>query len=107
MTSSVDHGLSAETVRRIHSVFVAFPQVESAIFYGSRAKGNYKRGSDIDLALTGAGLNWKLLGDIAEAIDDLLLPYETDLLIYEQLSDDSVREHIDRVGKVFYRRERP
>ncbi len=105
MTGGIDHGLSSETVRRIHLVLAAFPEVESAILYGSRAKGNYKRGSDIDLALKGVGLNWKLLGDIAEAIDDLLTPYETDLLIYEQLKDDSLREHINRVGKVFYRRE--
>jgi predicted nucleotidyltransferase len=103
MNDGIDHGLSPETVRRIHSVLAAFPKVESAILYGSRAKGNYKRGSDIDLALKGAGLTWTDLGEIVESIDDLFMPHETDLLIYDLLSDDALRGHIDRVGKIFYR----
>jgi predicted nucleotidyltransferase len=106
MNDGINHGLSSETARRIHAVFAAFPEVESAILYGSHAKGKHKHGSDIDLALTGAGLSRKMLGDIAEAIDDLFMPYETDLLLYEHLLDQSVRAYIDRVGKIFYQRQR-
>jgi len=102
-----NYGLSAETVQRLYRVFRSYPKIEEAVLFGSRAKGNYKRGSDIDLALKGVELTWADIGDIAEAIDDLLMPYETDLLIYEQVNHDAVKEHIDRVGKVFYRRERP
>ena len=50
----MNHGLTSGTVDRIRSVLARFPQVEKAVLYGSRAKGNYKRGSDIDLTLYSA-----------------------------------------------------
>jgi predicted nucleotidyltransferase len=49
---STSHGLTGETVAQIHEVFARFPEVEKAVLYGSRAKGNYKPGSDIDLTFS-------------------------------------------------------
>jgi len=74
------------------------------LLYGSRAKGNFKPGSDIDLTLRGEGLTLSLLGDIDAALDDLLLPYEIDLSIYEQLDHAELVAHIDRVGRVIYQK---
>ena len=98
------YGLNNETIEKICSVFAEFPAVEKAVLYGSRAKGNYKTGSDIDLTLFGANLTEDLRGDIAEALDDLLLPYTIDLSIFEELNHAKLREHIERVGVVFYER---
>jgi predicted nucleotidyltransferase len=98
------YGLPAQTVTRLSEVFTAFSQVEEAVLYGSRAKGTFKPGSDIDLALRGEGLNQDILGKIEMAVDDLLLPYEVDLLIYDTLEHVKLKVHIDRVGKSFYRR---
>jgi len=47
------HGLPASTVAQVHGVLSRHPEVERAILYGSRAKGNFKAGSDIDLTLSG------------------------------------------------------
>jgi len=96
------HGLSEATVAKICGVFARFPAVEKAVLYGSRAKGNFKPGSDIDLTLYGEDLTPPRLGDISEALDDLLLPYIIDLSLYSDLEHVKLREHIDRVGKVFY-----
>ena len=38
-------------IRKIRAVLAEFPQVEKAVLYGSRAKGDYKNSSDIDLTL--------------------------------------------------------
>ncbi len=97
-------GLKEATIQKIQSVFASYPQVEKAILYGSRAKGNYKNGSDIDLTLLGwddLTLN-KVLYRIMNEIDDLLLPYTIDLSIFSDISDSDVIEHIHRVGVVFY-----
>ncbi|MFW5831739.1 MAG: nucleotidyltransferase domain-containing protein [Prolixibacteraceae bacterium] len=51
-------GLKDETIQKITSVFEKFPQIEKAILYGSRAKGNFKTGSDIDLTLIGEQTNY-------------------------------------------------
>ncbi len=69
----MNHGLTSETADRIRSVLARFPQVEKAVLYGSRAKGNYKRGSDIDLTLFGSGLNASVLSQISSGLDDLQL----------------------------------
>lgn len=96
-------GLKETTIQKICDVFAAYPQVEKAVLYGSRAKGNYKNGSDIDLTLFGGdGLTLRVLFRIMEEIDDLLLPYTIDLSIFHHISDPDVVEHIERVGVTFY-----
>jgi predicted nucleotidyltransferase len=96
------NGLNEVTVEKIRGVFARFPEIEKSVLYGSRAKGNFKTGSDIDLTLYGETLTPDLRATIAAALDDLLLPYTIDLSIFEELSHDQLREHIERVGVVFY-----
>lgn len=98
------YGLPDQTVENIGSVFVTFPEVERAVLYGSRAKGNYKPGSDIDLTLFGANLTQSLCATIADALDDLLLPYSIDLSVFAELQHPELQAHIERVGVVFYQR---
>lgn len=96
-------GLKEKTVQQICEVFAKYPQVEKAILYGSRAKGNYKNGSDIDLTLCGgADLTINILYKILNELDDLLLPYTIDLSIFTQISNLELIEHIRRVGVTFY-----
>jgi type I restriction enzyme S subunit len=98
------HGLTETTVAKIHAVLARFPAVEKAVLYGSRAKGNFKPGSDIDLTLQGAALTSDLRSAIASALDDLLLPYTIDLSLFDELNHAKLREHIERVGVLFYQR---
>lgn len=98
----MNHGLPSATVAKICDVFSRFSAVEKAVLYGSRAKGNFKPGSDIDLALLGDHLTSAELGVIADELDELLLPYQIDLSIYHQLDHEELRAHIDRVGQVLY-----
>ncbi len=96
-------GLPESTIERICSVFARHPQVEKAILYGSRAKGNYRSGSDIDLTLCGgAELTLPVLAGIMNELDDLLLPYTIDLSVLAGIDDPDVVDHIRRVGIIFY-----
>ncbi|MGB9673815.1 MAG: nucleotidyltransferase domain-containing protein [Anaerolineales bacterium] len=97
------YGLSQSTIQKIYSVLSRYPQVEKAILYGSRAKGNYKSGSDIDLTLCGGeDLTLNVLFKILNDLDDLFLPYTIDLSIFEDITDPDLKEHIHRVGLTFY-----
>jgi len=98
------YGLTETTVEKICSVFTCFPEIEKVILYGSRAKGNFKTGSDIDLTLCGEALTSDLCSTIASALDDLMLPYTIDLSAFNQLNHEELLEHIERVGVVFYER---
>jgi predicted nucleotidyltransferase len=98
-------GLKQTTIQKIQNVLSTFPQVEEAIVYGSRAKGNYKPGSDIDLTLKGENLNLSIMNKIATLIDDLLLPYTIDLSIFKNIDNPDLIDHINRVGIVLYDRK--
>lgn len=99
-------GLKESTIKKICAVFARYPQVEKAVLYGSRAKGNYKNGSDIDLTLCGgADLTLGVQYKVMEELDDLLLPYTIDLSIFRDVSDPDVVEHIRRRGVTFYEKE--
>ena len=100
------YGLQDATIRKICAVFARYPQVEKAVLYGSRAKGNHKNGSDIDLTLYGGeDLTLNVLNKIMDELDDLLLPYTIDLSVFRDISDPDVIEHIERVGVIFYEKE--
>jgi uncharacterized protein len=98
----MNHGLSDATVKKIREVLAGFPEVEKAVLYGSRAKGTFKPGSDIDLTLCGPALSLSLLGQIDTALDDLLLPYEMDLSLMSSITHPGLLDHIRRVGVGLY-----
>jgi predicted nucleotidyltransferase len=100
------YGLSDRALETVTRLLAKYPDIQSAVLYGSRAKGSYKNGSDIDLTLhtddtfTHADL-LRLRGDF----DDSDLPYRVDISDYCKLENESLKEHIRRVGKVLYERE--
>src|SRR5437879_5307626 len=100
----MSHGLSPDTVARIKSVLGRFPEVEKAVLYGSRANGNYRNGSDIDLTLFGDGLTENVVSRIYWALDDLLLPYKIDLSLFSGLKHPALIDHIRRVGIPLFER---
>jgi len=97
------YGLNQETIESLNEIFSKHNKISKVVLYGSRAKGNYKNGSDIDLTLFGDDINLKLLHKIELEIDNLLLPYKVDLSIYNDMNNEDLKEHISRVGIIFYK----
>jgi len=104
-SKSFGFGLLPEQWQQINAVFADFPEVERVVLYGSRAKGTYRPGSDVDLALFGPALNAKIMNKLAARLDDLLLPYEFDLCVFDHIDNDDLIAHIKRVGKDMYHNE--
>lgn len=97
-------GLSQSTLDKLNSVFSWHRVIDSVLIYGSRAKGNYRPGSDIDLTIKGRNLSFAEMMQIEDQIDDLYLPYTVDLSQYNQLTNSDLIAHINRVGIVIYDR---
>ena len=95
-------GLSQTTLDKLNSVFRQHSTINSVLIYGSRAKGPYRSGSDIDLTIKGRILDFAEMMQIEDQIDDLYLPYTVDLSQYHQLTNIDLIAHIDRVGIVIY-----
>jgi len=97
------YGLSERTLKTLDSIFKMYPGIKEVILYGSRAKGNYRPGSDIDITLkTTSIFCWNDLLRISSDFEDSSLPYFVDVSIYDTLRNSDLTDHIDRVGKVLY-----
>ena len=95
-------GLSDTVIRELQDVFRRHANIEKVLIFGSRSKGNYRAGSDIDLAVVGKDIDHNLLLTIQCEIDDLEMLYSIDLLDYQKQKGTPIGDHIDRVGQVFY-----
>ncbi len=98
------YGLKDTHIEKIQSVFANYCNIDKAILYGSRAKGNYRNGSDIDLTLVGENLDLSTLLKIENELDDLLLPYKIDVSIFHKIENPDLVDHINLVGKLFFER---
>ena len=86
-------------------IFKAEQNITEIILYGSRAKDTYKPGSDIDLTFKGDKLTTVWLLELNVKIDDLLMPYEVDLSIFDHIDNLDLVDHINRVGMVVFKHE--
>ncbi len=97
-------GLDDITIDKFHAVFEKYAVIDAVIIYGSRAMGNYREGSDIDITLKGEALTEDTRSKVWLDLDDLNSPYLIDLSIFHQLSSEPLVNHINAVGKIFYRK---
>lgn len=95
-------GLDFDEVAAINDIFAKHAEIEKVLIYGSRAKGNFKPSSDIDLSIIGKNLDLELLQTIEFELDDLLLPYKFDITIYEKISNPEFLNHMNHNAKTFY-----
>ncbi len=96
------YGLKEDILKDIIAIFAKYSKIQKVLLYGSRAKGNYKNGSDIDLTLVGNNIGLQDLNKILLELDELYLPYRFDLSIFERLKNEDLVDHINRVGIVIY-----
>ena len=94
--------LVASELELVRSVLRQHQEIESAILFGSRAKGIHSDRSDVDLALTGS-LGALGAEAIAAELDELPLPYRFDVQALAAITHAPLLEQIERVGMVIYR----
>jgi predicted nucleotidyltransferase len=102
----MNYGLSDNDISNIREIFAANLKVNEVILFGSRAMGNYKPGSDIDLAVVSDDMTFDDLLELESQLEQLGLLYKIDLQNLKKINDRDVISHISRVGKVFYKKEK-
>lgn len=96
-------GLDEKIVEDIVNILKKYPEVESAKIFGSRARGKYRKASDIDIALFGDKLTSSINTKIFFEIDELYLPYKIDLINFNSIgSENTIRDNILREGVEIY-----
>lgn len=99
------YGLSEKNITELRGILASFPHIETAIIFGSRARGDYRRGSDIDLSLKGKDLTFTDIAWLDAKLEDSYIPYFFDTNIYSTLRNKELQANIDRDGKVIYKKE--
>ncbi len=98
-------GLKDGDMKAIIAVLKKYPQIEQCLIFGSRAKGDYRPGSDVDMVLKGSVHD--IITEISFSLnEDSLLPYKFDMLDYNSISNQNLIDHINRVGIIFYEKKR-
>lgn len=96
-------GLTDKSYQIILKSLKEIPEIEKVLIFGSRAMGNFKPGSDVDLALKGAKLTDRILSQVSQKLsEELPVPYLFDIVIYETIENLDLKKHIDEQGKLFY-----
>lgn len=102
----MEFGLSENHRKIINSVFDKYPQIKKVVVYGSRAKGNYRAGSDIDMTIVeDEKIPFDILLKIVNDFDDSMLPFLVDISVFSNLTNPDLVEHIKRNGKVIYEKK--
>ncbi|MDR0952795.1 MAG: nucleotidyltransferase domain-containing protein [Elusimicrobiota bacterium] len=106
MTEEKKYGLSEKTLITLEDIFKKYPSIEKVVLYGSRAKGTFKNGSDIDITLfTDNNFTYQDLSEIHKDFYLSNIPYTADISIYSKLTNENLKEHINRVGKILYQKK--
>jgi predicted nucleotidyltransferase len=102
----MNFGLTDIELSKLHDTFSQCEDIEEVVLYGSRAKGNYRPFSDVDITLKGDTLTHNRCNRLSMDIDDLLLPYQFDISIFHTLTNPDLIDHIRRVGITIYHKEK-
>ena len=80
-------GLTADQISQIQQVFSRFPKIKKIWIFGSRARGDFKRSSDIDLAYEADDFSLDEELGLRAALSALPLPYKIDLVGVDSIEE--------------------
>lgn len=93
-------GIDQSHSDKLLEIFKNMPPGCEIILFGSRAKGSFREGSDIDIAIKGVGLNLEVRDSLLANYENLFLPWKLDIVLYAFIQETALKEHIDRVGRL-------
>lgn len=94
-------GLTEKTYDLLIKTLKSYNEIEKACIFGSRAMGNYKKGSDIDICIYGKSVNEKIISKLnIELNENLPIPYYFDIVYYDSIENNDLKRHIDEQGKI-------
>jgi predicted nucleotidyltransferase len=98
-------GIYDKSYSLILESFKTFPEIEKAYIFGSRAMGNYKKGSDIDIAIIGVKIDFETTSRLhAKFNEELPIPYFIDVVNFNTINVEELKQHILNEGELIYKK---
>lgn len=99
-------GLTQIELDEMTAIFSHYPEVKSVVLFGSRAIGTFKEASDVDIAVKGTGVDSTCAANMKfELEEETDIPYFFDVISYNEIDNEHLKQHIDTLGKVIYEKK--
>lgn len=96
-------GLTGKDRNDMLNAIKRFTEVDRAVLFGSRAKGNYKHGSDVDISIDGRKVTHKTVIALSSFLnEETRMPYHFDIIHFDSIKNQELKDHIRRVGIILY-----
>ena len=98
------YGLTDKSYKELLEILASIPEIEEVLIYGSRARGDYWRASDVDLSIKGKDIVRRTLALLNDKLYESHIPQIFDTHIYSDIKSQTFKDNVDQDGKVIYRR---
>lgn len=96
-------GLTEKDRNDMLNAIKRFTEVDRAVLFGSRAKGNYKHGSDVDISIDGRKVTHKTVIALSSFLnEETRMPYHFDIIHFDSIKNQELKDHISGIGIVLY-----
>ena len=97
------YGLSEGQLKEVVDILSSYPEIESAVLFGSRAMDTFKKGSDVDIAIEGQGVDYALALRVKGDLEETDLPFFFDVIAHSTIASEDLKRHIRQRGREIYR----
>ncbi len=104
MSTGKRYGLEERYIEQITRIFAVFPKVKIVYLYGSRARGDFRPDSDIDLAISAPDMDFSEFLLLRSRLGDLPLIFKIDVVHFEKLTEDALKRNILKDAVAFYKK---
>lgn len=98
-TGELSFGLSRAILEDLRRVFAQYPEIQTVLVFGSRAKNTFQDGSDIDLAILAPALTSQRFTQLWDQLDSLPLVFKMDIVHWNTLENEKLKLKIMQEGK--------
>ncbi|MCY6355323.1 nucleotidyltransferase family protein [Clostridium sp. ZS2-4] len=95
-------GITSELLEKIRSIILRYSKIDRAVIFGSRARGNYKKTSDIDICIYGREMNCMDINLMEDELRQLNTPLDFDVVYFENISKEALKCNIEKDGVEIY-----
>ena len=98
------YGLTEQSYKELMEILSSSPEIEEVLIFGSRARGDYWRASDVDLSIKGKNFARRNLAILNDRLYESHIPQIFDTHIYADIKNQRFKENVDQDGIVLYQR---
>ncbi|ENK1244263.1 nucleotidyltransferase domain-containing protein [Clostridium botulinum] len=95
-------GISLQLFEEIRNSILKNPKINKAVIFGSRARGDYKKTSDIDICIYGKDIQNMDINLLEDSLNEINTPLDFDIVYFDKISKEALKINIEKDGILIY-----